>query len=223
MREHAWLEALLPDRVDALLIAGGALPNRRLLRAIARTATELIAIDGGTRHLKSLRLIPHIVIGDLDSVAPQDLTWARRERARVVFMRKQDSSDIEKALAYCRKHKLNNIAIAGIDGDRPDHFLHAISRAPCVRGLRQTYLFANAIGFPLSGRSRCDLDLPQGTILSWIGIPKSESCTLSGVKWPFSRRTLELGAFQSLSNSSVDSTVVFRQQSGKSLIIIPIP
>ncbi len=199
------------------------MPNRRLLRAIARRATELIAIDGGVRHYRSLRLTPHIVIGDLDSVAPQDLTWARRERARVVFMREQASSDIEKALAFCRLRSAKDVVIAGIDGDRPDHFLHAISRSLSFRGLRQSYLFADALGFPLTRRSVRSLLLPEGTVLSWIGMPRANSCTISGVKWPFSRRTLELGAFQSLSNSSVDSTVTFRQQSGKSLIIIPIP
>ncbi|MBK6766000.1 MAG: thiamine diphosphokinase [bacterium] len=222
MKQHSWLDALLPDRIDALLIAGGAAPNKRLLRSIAKRAEQLIAIDGGIRHVRSFGLIPRVVIGDLDSAAPQDLAWARGKRARVVYVREQESADIEKGLRYCARKGLTRIIVAGIEGDRPDHFLNALGAVPRIRGLHASFLFSSSIGLPLSGRRTLHLALPCGTGVSWLGAPRASGCTINGVQWPFTRRVLEFGKFQSLSNRATDAEVVVTQHSGMSLIIIPV-
>ena len=66
------------------------------------TPTDLIiAADGGTRNALSVGVTPHVVIGDLDSLAEADR--AQLERAGVPFIvypTHKDYTDLELALRY---------------------------------------------------------------------------------------------------------------------------
>lgn len=197
------------------------MPSAGLLRAILEKTRVLVAVDGGLRHCRKLRVVPNVVIGDLDSASEADLDWARHSGSKVRRMPEQNNSDIEKALEYAQKQRHASIVLTGIDGDRPDHFLHAVSRSLRVRGLKVTYLFAAAVGVPMRGRCTVSLEVGAARDISWFGVPHAAGCSLSGVRWPFSGNRLELGLFQSLSNRTTEPLVCFRQQSGNSLIIVP--
>lgn len=198
------------------------MPHARLLRTALKCARRLIAVDGGLSRFHKLRTAPHVVIGDLDSATLKDLNWARTAGTRIQSVPDQNSSDIEKAFAYCRSRQFRSVVLAGVDGDRPDHFLHAVSKALSTPALDITFLFSNAIGLPMRGRVSRKLNLPEGAVVSWLGCPRAEHCSLTGAAWPLTDRTLELGAYQSLSNRVAKPPLKFNQQSGKSLIVIPV-
>lgn len=222
MTERARIAALLPERLDALLVAGGDAPARWQLEISASRSVNVVAIDGGLRHLRKLDICPQIVIGDLDSALPADITWARRRRAHVLLRAEQESSDLDKALHLCREKKWRNIALACVDGERADHFLYALSRSAKLRGVQVTLLLRRAVAFPLNGRVRREIRLGTGRTFSWFALPQAGQATLTNAEWPFRNRSLIIGEFQSLSNCSSDESIIVEQRSGRSLVIIPI-
>ncbi|MBK8130112.1 MAG: thiamine diphosphokinase [bacterium] len=222
MNENARIASLLPPRFDAVLVAGGDRPRRVLMDIAVARAARVVALDGGLRHLRALGVAPQVVIGDLDSALPADITWARRRRAHVLLRAEQDSSDMDKALRLCRERGWRNVAIASADGLRADHFLHGLSRAAALRGLRITFLLKQGLAFPLSGRMRLVLPIGAGRTFSWFGLPEAQGASLTGAQWPLRNKSLVLGDLQSLSNRATVDSVTVAQQSGRSVIIIPI-
>jgi len=213
---------LLPESFDAILVAGGKCPRKDVLDVATSRSQTIVAIDGGLAHLRHFGIAPQYVVGDLDSARADDIAWARRRRARVVFRARQQDSDFDKALILCEQKKWKSVAIVGIDGHRVDHFLNSLGRVSATRNVTPVFLFQRAIGFVLRGPSRVNIVVGKKQTFSWLGFPLATGASLAGAVWLFNRRTLEFAGFQSLSNIATEENVLFSQKTGKSLIIIPI-
>lgn len=221
MREIDRIAGLLPQTIDALLVAGGSRPVHSVFKLAAQRSKHIVAIDGGLRHLRSLSVVPEVVIGDFDSAKPEDITWARRRRAHVVLRAEQSSSDIDKALALCRAKKWRHVLIAGADGSRPDHFLYALGQTKQPRHLSLTFIFPKSVLRTLSGRTKLSLRIGRGRTFSWFGFECAKGATIIGAQWQLHDISLDFGKFSSLSNIASEDCVEISQESGRSLIIIP--
>ena len=64
----------------------------------------IICADGGTCHAIALDIIPHYIIGDLDSLPSNIQGYMRREGVTIIhFPEKKDKTDLELALEFARK------------------------------------------------------------------------------------------------------------------------
>jgi thiamine pyrophosphokinase len=98
----------------------------------------LVAADGGGDRILESGYIPHLLIGDLDSIQPENLVKCRNNETYIVkFPCEKDETDLELALDYAvarlgeesldlvknNKESLNEIWLLGATGGRMDHFL----------------------------------------------------------------------------------------------------
>lgn len=87
----------------------------------------LIAVDGGARHLDQLSLIPHVVIGDLDSLDPELRTLLVDRHVKLITApQEKDETDLELALVYAVKNHEGTVLIFGASGGRLDQTLSNI-------------------------------------------------------------------------------------------------
>src|SRR5690242_18132651 len=100
-----------------VIFANGELINLNAARAALRSDDFLIAADGGAHHCHTLGLTPKVVIGDFDSLTPEELkalsasgTWLIQHPAR------KDQTDLELAIAYAIEHGADDILILGALG-----------------------------------------------------------------------------------------------------------
>jgi thiamine pyrophosphokinase len=110
-----------------------------------RAADLLIAADGGALPLLRLGLLPHIVIGDLDSLdAPSEAALVERGVELRRFSRDKDETDLELALLHAAERGADTIDILGALGGRWDHTLAnvALLAHPALLG-RQVRLLAD--------------------------------------------------------------------------------
>jgi thiamine pyrophosphokinase len=182
----------------------------------------VIALDGGVETLFRSGIAPDHVVGDLDSAAERALQWAVKKSARVHRRPSPDKPDLAKGLDLCKRLRCRSVVVVGITGERVDHVLGALHFALAARGLQFTVVTNEVVLFPLRGRVRRSLSVPHGHTLSWFGFPQAQSCTLSGVRWPFARRKLSVDGFHSLSNEPKAKTVRLQQGSGRSLFIVSL-
>lgn len=113
--------SVLPLRFEsAVTIVGGGALDRTMVEAARHHAPVLIAADGGADRLAEMRLDPHAVIGDMDSIADPD-RW-RAGPVPFVHLAEQDSTDFEKCL-YATEAPL--YLAVGFTGRRVDHTLAA--------------------------------------------------------------------------------------------------
>jgi thiamine pyrophosphokinase len=204
---------------DAVVVADGGLPSGGSLKALAKASRRVIALDGATDRLIVIGLWPHLIVGDLDSISPRALNSARRCQTTIIQLKEQETSDLEKGLRFCRRHRWRRIAVVGFLGSRLDHSLNASGVFLNFSDLEITLITSQSIGRILNGRLTASFPARLRSPISLMPLPVAKGVRLSGVRWPFRRRTLRQGGFVSLSNEAVESVVTVRQTSGCSVFV----
>lgn len=104
-----------------LIVANGELDAEAGRRIRAEHWDEVIAVDGGAAHCKTLGLRPDLIIGDLDSLST-DLR-ERYEGQGVPFERHpaaKNETDLELALLRSLERGAESLVLAGVLGGRLD-------------------------------------------------------------------------------------------------------
>ncbi len=112
----------------ALLFANGCIAGIEHIQQLIQPGDTLIAVDGGYRLMKKLGLVPHILIGDLDSISKRNLQKIRSLPTEIIrFQAQKDESDLELALILALNRGFTEIIIIGGMGGRSDHALVNLS------------------------------------------------------------------------------------------------
>ena len=110
--------------VRAVLFVNGELRNPVMVKQMLQPSDYLVGVDGGLRHLKSMGLQPHLVIGDLDSISADEVL--ELERASVPIRRypvDKDETDLELAVLAVLKDGYRSIRLVAALGGRQDQTL----------------------------------------------------------------------------------------------------
>ena len=107
-----------------VIFANGVLNEPQHTQNHLQADDFLIAADGGALHCLDLGLIPHIVIGDFDSLDPQRLSQLSATGSQLIrHPARKDSTDLELALAYACQLQPDRVLIFGALGNRWDQTL----------------------------------------------------------------------------------------------------
>lgn len=167
-------------------------------------AHQVICADGGAAALKEMGILPHVVIGDLDSITCEDRS--RLEKKGVTFIRHpvdKDATDTELAVAWALKQGATHILLLGTTGTRMDHSLANILLMERVvqQGVRCTMADDHNEMEMLLGPCQLSVTGVPGSTISLI--PLSRRATgvgISGVDFPLEKAVLERGSSLSVSN-----------------------
>lgn len=106
----------------ALLISGGRQVSKELIEKYLDRF--IIIADGGARLLMKYGLGADILLGDLDSIGEEALTYIKEHDIEVKkFPAKKDFTDTELALSFLVDEEYKDIVILGALGTRLDHEL----------------------------------------------------------------------------------------------------
>jgi thiamine pyrophosphokinase len=105
----------------ALIFANGMLDHVEAIQALVRPDDYRVAVDGGLHHLRRLGLEPDLVIGDLDSLDPEEIEALRNSPVRVEqFPVHKDETDLELAVETALRQGYNQLLIIAALGGRLD-------------------------------------------------------------------------------------------------------
>ena len=108
----------------AIIFANGDAPDQKTIERWITPTDRIIAADGGTRHALSVGITPHVVIGDLDSLAEADRDQLERAGVPfIVYPTHKDYTDLELALRYALEQGATDIMIFSALGGRWDQSL----------------------------------------------------------------------------------------------------
>ena len=108
---------------EGLLLLGGEGPARWQLEPVLRSAAFVIAADSGFDLAVRLGVLPDLLVGDLDSVAPgRELAAFPPERIRQ-YPTDKDETDAELGLRLFAELGYARVVLAGGGGGRLDHLL----------------------------------------------------------------------------------------------------
>ena len=197
--------------MKALLIGNGQMFPKSHLKELSRQADFILAADGGADAALQAGVIPHAVIGDLDSVSAK----ARRTlpAASFIHCRGQNDTDLEKALRYLVKQKCSQCTLVGFIGKRWDFSIgNLLMLARFARKLALRVELENGY-FQMITKPRTFEVSPQKR-MSLIPLKACRGVTVRGAKYPLKNASLPVGTTRSLSNLTTAKRVCVSLKSG---------
>lgn len=174
-------------------------------RDLAATADLVVAADGGAFALERWGIVPHLVVGDLDSLGMDGAVALERRGATVVpYPVAKDESDLELAVRHALERKADEIVLLGVfGGARLDHELAnaTLVADPAYRDTRLRAVYGTTTVRPLHGGGRLDLAGAVGSIVTLLPIGgDAVGVTAEGLGYALRDETLRFGRSRGLSN-----------------------
>ena len=207
------MEARQPIQ-SAVVVADAPGADLQPYRGLIGDAELRVGADGGAQHLLDAGFLPHIVIGDFDSLTPS--TLAELEARGVEIERHsihKDETDLELALLHAIARGARRIAVLAALGGRPDQHLANLQLLthPALAAADVRLFHAGWEVFAIHGSAH--LDGRPGQIVSLLPMSERvEGIVTEGLRYPLHDEALILGPARGVSNimTSHHATVTIR-------------
>ena len=208
-------------RGKEVIIAGnGKIPSGFQLKSEFKNNVIFVAVNGGTKHIIKQNLLPHIIIGDLDSLSSSARSKVLHYDIPVItYPRDKDATDLELALQYVINMVPKEIILIGALGGRWDQsFANICLLEKCVNkqikcrivdGQTTIRLINKDVTFKASFGEIVSLQ-PLSTEV--IGI------NTKGLKFPLKNAALYWFASRGISNVTIKPYVKISIENGSLLI-----
>lgn len=189
-----------------ILIANGSdfLLNN-LIKIKSLGYNKIACADGGANLCLKYQIIPDYIIGDLDSISNDALDFFK-DKSKIVRYKRQNDTDVEKALKFLIKNKFDDIVLFSATGDRLDHSIGILSIllkfAPFCK-ISMVHL--TNILYVLTGK--IEFNATKGEIISIFAFNSYTKITSKGLKYRLRNETLTFGERESISNVASDKFV----------------
>lgn len=205
-----------------LIFTGGDAPHANAHRHLPH-GSFVIAADSGYGHAVHAGRIPHLLVGDMDSISALHLADAQSRNIEIVeYASDKDLTDTEIALSAAIDRQASAITIVSGGGDRFDHVIGMLHSLASFSALADTTVFVGSarITFLAAGRS-CNIDTVANDTISLIPLGGNVVATTTGLQWNLASETLDAFASRGVSNRATDSTVTIHSSAGTLAIIQP--
>ena len=183
----------------------------------------IIAVDGGSRHCQALKVVPDILIGDLDSADPNlAASWELMGVEIILHPQDKDQTDLELALFLAQDRGVEEAIVYGAVGGRLDMtfgnlFLLAhpglVIPITLIQWNQEVHLLRPGNSLTLEGTTGDTLSLlplhQDGAIVSALG-----------VQYPLEGENLAFGLTRGISNKLTNNKAVITLESGLLAVII---
>ncbi len=205
----------------AVIISNGHIESYESYKKYLDGVGLIICADGGAHHARRLGVMPHLLIGDFDSVSPGDLEHFKDAGVEVVeFPVEKDMTDTELAVEIALERGYREVVIIGGTGTRLDHTLANIF-------LLKKLLDAGARGIVADDHNeimlvdrKVALEREANTKVTLLALTeKVEGITTKGLYYPLDNAQLHFGSSLGVSNEFVEDTAEISLTNGLLLVI----
>jgi thiamine pyrophosphokinase len=212
---------------QTFVIVIGAEPLDPDVVALVPADARILAADSGTDHALAAGLTPQAVIGDLDSISPDGLVWARSHAEVIEHPPLKDHTDTELALHYAAQHHPGRIILLSGGGDRLDHTMAAFGALGSPELTAVPHLecwWGGQYAVVQHGPSRIRAAVAPGDVISLLALHgPCTGVTISGTQWELHDSTLTTLSGHGVSNVAVEPRVHIAVSSGVLTVFFPSP
>jgi len=203
----------------AVIFANGELADGEAVRGWLRPDDYLIAADGGLRHLQTLGLRPHLLIGDLDSLTPEETAALQQTGVQIErHPAEKNETDLELAIQYALGQGFKQMRVVAALGGRLDQTLAnlALLEMPGLEGVdirlddgREEILII---------RDQAVVEGRPGDTVSLLAMNEcTKGIVTSGLKYALNHETLCPNRTRGISNEMTDERAEIRLLTGRLL------
>ncbi len=204
-----------------LLVGGGLIDLGQLSCELANSPDMVIAADAGGKHLSNIGYIPHVLVGDFDSLS-KNLVQKMNEAGVEIFTYPiaKDQTDMELAIDLALARGATIIRIIGGLGGRIDHTLGNIGLLlKAYQSGVAAYLVDSWQEITLTG-DRIELQNKPGRGVSLIPLTfKVSGITTTGLKFPLIGADLTFCQTRGIHNEFTQDIATISLEEGILLIV----
>lgn len=206
----------------AIIFVNGQFPDPQYVKDLLASDDYIIAVNGGTLHALSIGILPHVIIGDLDSLPPAEK--ARLEAAGVTilsFSPQKDETDLELAIRHAIDKQATEIVMVSALGGRLDQTVANVLllTSPELEGRDVRIIEGNQTAFVI--RDEAHITGKPGDTVSILPIGRDAiGVSNEGFEWPLHEETLPLGSPRGISNVMLGEQAYIRVQKGMLLCVV---
>jgi thiamine pyrophosphokinase len=209
----------------AVIFVNGEFIDPQGARHLLRAGDFIIAADGGTHYALSVGVIPHVVIGDLDSLSPDEQARVGMAGSRIIRLSpRKDETDLELALHHAVDEGATEIMILAALGGRLDQTIAnlLLLALPELRGLDVRVIEGPQMAFLIrGGRGGSLIEGQPGDTVSLIPLGGDVvGVTAEGLEWPLHEDTLRFGLARGVSNVLTAERARVRVRRGLLLCVV---
>jgi thiamine pyrophosphokinase len=206
----------------AIIFANGEFPDPQSTRGLLRPDALIIAADGGTQHALAADIVPHVVIGDLDSLSLDEQARVEAAGARIIrFSPRKDETDLELALLHAAGEGATEIVILAALGGRLDQTIAnlLLLALPELRGLDVRIVEGTQTAFLVHDEAL--IEGRPGDTVSLVPLGgDAMGVTTEGLEWPLHEDTLRFGPARGVSNVLAAERARVRVRRGLLLCVV---
>lgn len=201
-----------------IIIGNGKAPSKKVVRFLtSKDYSTILCADGGANSARKLNIIPNYIIGDLDSITPENKKYFEL-KSRIIKIKRQNDTDVEKCIKFALKKGYTDCILLGVIGDRLDHSF-------CNMGI--TIKFSDSIRIQIISdksilsvaKGEVIIKTLPGEVFSIYAFDNDTKITSYGLKYKLKDTRLPFGKRESTSNVALRSEVSLKIKKGKIFII----
>jgi len=209
------------NKTKTVIFANGEADDLDFFGQIAENADYIICSDGGANFAAQLGIVPHLIVGDFDSLDKDvKADYKSRQVAFAEFPIGKDSTDLELAVELALQKPSDEIVILGGYGGRVDHFLGNIQTLVMAAKANIKASLASSTTKAFIIDIFAEIPRDDYDYISLVPLEAEVSgITTTGLKYPLRSGTLHIGTTVGISNEFVDSVATVAVDSGLILAI----
>ncbi len=201
--------------MTGIAVTGGKAPDFEKIKNIFHLSDFLIAADSGLDYCFENSLVPHYIIGDMDSLRQKSRLDTMDPEIIERHSEEKDYTDTELALQHLIKTGCRKKILVGGGGGRADHFL-AIYSMFYREDKPDLWITHNSYIQLIQGSSEIDV-LPETTVSLF---PLKHECRMhsAGLYWPLDKLIWSPGD-HGVSNRTTESKIRIEMEEGELLMV----
>jgi thiamine pyrophosphokinase len=205
---------------QALILANGDAPNKSRLLSLLGQCQLFVCADGGANTALKFGLKPDAIVGDMDSIHAE--TLAKFQHIPRYEHTDENSTDLEKAIAWTIGQQYTHIIVVGATGKRLDHTVGNLGVLVKFYPDALIRLMDDRGEVCFVGREYT-FEAPVRSLVSLIPLTRCEGITTKGLEYALDNEALELGIREGTSNVVMANPVVISVKRGNLLLYLLAP
>lgn len=208
-------------RKKAVVLCNGQMPGKQMLESHLSSGVFFIAADGGANRALQYGLLPHLIIGDLDSFDQWVLKEDQKACIQIIKDTNQETNDLEKALLWLKKQEYTEVKIFGATNMRLDHTWKNLSVMMQFNDTFEELRFIDSYGYGFILPKDFEGTFPVQSTLSLIPLSGTvHNITTEGLKYQLKNESLQNGVRDGSSNTNVQERVRITHSKGCLMLFI---
>ena len=207
--------------MKALIVAGGNKPSEKLLNSYINNVELIIGADRGSEYLYDYGIVPHVILGDFDSINKEKLKIIENRKVEVIkFPPEKDYTDTEIAIMEALKRGADTIYLLGGIGTRADHTLGNIGLLLTTKKKGASLIIIDDHNKMYLSKNNMRLNGKYGQNISFHALSDIvKGFEIRGAKYNLESYDMHLLDPRAICNEFIDTPIEIRYDSGELLII----